>query len=361
MNNNKVRIVVVLGMHRSGTSVITRGLQVLGVDLGDNLMPASEGNNTKGFWEDVDINALNIEMLRFLKIDWHFVTPLQPSDVDALCNHGYLQRAIELLQKKTAGANVFGFKDPRVAKLLPFWKEVFTQGEMHVTYVLVIRHPLSVCNSLVKRDGFDFEKCHLLWLEHVIGSLVGTEGKPRVLVDYDIFMQTPETELPRIAKGLQRSMNAEDFKQFQLEFLDRSLQHSVYQLEDLTRDNTAPPLVQDVYTSLQSFTAGSMLPDDPTLRDKTAQWNREFSRMSSTLRFVDQLGLRISALRAERNAWKADRKELVQEKEDMTRAFMAKDQAVQKVRAELLSIYRSRWWRWTQPLRKLFGLFQRPK
>ena len=56
------RLIVVLGMHRSGTSAITRGLQVMGVGLGDRMMPAMP-DNVKGFWEDVDLNALNMEML----------------------------------------------------------------------------------------------------------------------------------------------------------------------------------------------------------------------------------------------------------------------------------------------------------
>jgi hypothetical protein len=60
----KTKMVVVLGMHRSGTSAITRGLLVMGVRLGDRLLPAVKGENDKGHWEDVDLNALNIEMLR---------------------------------------------------------------------------------------------------------------------------------------------------------------------------------------------------------------------------------------------------------------------------------------------------------
>src|SRR5688572_29093711 len=91
------RLIITLGMHRSGTSVVTRGLQVLGVSLGDNLMAPFEGNNDKGFWEDNDINKLNIEMLNTLGSDWHFLTPLQNADVNALIQNGYLSRTIEIL------------------------------------------------------------------------------------------------------------------------------------------------------------------------------------------------------------------------------------------------------------------------
>jgi hypothetical protein len=52
------KIIVVLGMHRSGTSALTRGLSTLGVGLGDTLHPAGSDNPT-GFWEDRDIIAFN--------------------------------------------------------------------------------------------------------------------------------------------------------------------------------------------------------------------------------------------------------------------------------------------------------------
>ena len=56
-------IVVVLGMHRSGTSAVTRGLTVLGVELGDRLMPPKENINDRGFFEDIDINAINVRYI----------------------------------------------------------------------------------------------------------------------------------------------------------------------------------------------------------------------------------------------------------------------------------------------------------
>ncbi len=358
MNKRDKKVIVVLGMHRSGTSVIARGLQVLGVELGDRLMPPSEGNNPKGFWEDLDINALNIEMLHSLKSEWHFLTPVQPSDVDTLCRNGYLDRAVELLRGKTAGVELFGFKDPRVAKLLPFWKKVFAHAQLSIDYVLVIRHPLSVCSSLSKRNGFDVEKSYLLWLEHVIGSLVGTQGENLVLVDYDSFMQTPEVELDRIANELQLPIDVAELQRFQLEFLDPGMQHTVYGLDELMRDTTSPPLLREVYSSLLEALTGNI--EESTLQDRMAQWDREFSRMRSTLAFIDLLDSRLSTIPAERNALRSERRVLLRENAQMQRALTAKEQALKRLRAELQAIYRSRSWRLTKPLREIFGWFRRP-
>ena len=62
----KHRIIAVLGMHRSGTSAVARGLKALGVELGEHLMPPAANNNDKGFFEDVDVNALNNEILKLI-------------------------------------------------------------------------------------------------------------------------------------------------------------------------------------------------------------------------------------------------------------------------------------------------------
>jgi hypothetical protein len=361
MKEQDKSLIVVLGMHRSGTSVIARGLQVLGVDLGHRLMPPFEGNNSKGFWEDIDINTLNIEMLHSLKSDWHFLTPMQSVDVDALCRDGYLQRAIEMLQEKTSGTKVFGFKDPRVAKLLPFWKQVFAQGQWKPSYILVIRHPLSVCHSLAKRDGLAFEKSYLLWLEHVLGSLIATEGENRVLVDYDYFMQMPEAELKRISRELHLSIDMAELQKFQLDFLDHTLQHTIYQLNDLLLDSKSLPLVQEVYSALLDSARGNLALEDPTLRNKIVQWHREFSRMRSALVLADALGTKLAGTTAERDALNAAWNKLLRERAEIKQDILAKEQARQKLQTELLAIHQSRMWRWTKPLRRLLSLFRQPR
>src|SRR5260370_33453248 len=121
------RLIVVLGMHRSGTSTLTRALQAMGVELGSRLMPPVEGNNDKGFWEDLDLYELNIEMLGALKRDWHYLAPVGEDFVELLCGKGLLSRAEELLRLKVGQSPVFGFKDPRVSMLIPFWQRVFAR------------------------------------------------------------------------------------------------------------------------------------------------------------------------------------------------------------------------------------------
>src|SRR4030065_2921311 len=93
-------IVVVLGMHRSGTSAITRALQVLGIDLGERLMLPAAGNNEKGFFEDIDVNAINIEMLGALGQDWHTLSLIPADELLHEKYAGLRLRAIGLLRSR---------------------------------------------------------------------------------------------------------------------------------------------------------------------------------------------------------------------------------------------------------------------
>ena len=289
------RLVIVLGMHRSGTSTLTRALNVLGVELGERLMPPTDGNNAKGFFEDIDLNALNIELLHALNSDWHCLAPIDSTDVVNLHKKGYFLKAVEVLRRKTAEAAIFGFKDPRVAKLLPFWREVIDYCGFDASYVIAIRHPISVAQSLAKRDGFSPEKSYMLWLGHVLTSLAYTENQPRVLIDYDHFLQSPRQDLRLIAKRLGLALDAKGLQHYQAEFLDTSLRHSVYSITDLSLDTTCPLLVQEVYVALIEVFHHKQL-DSPSFLAQTAVWVKEFERLKATMRWTDHLLAHIEQL-----------------------------------------------------------------
>jgi O-antigen biosynthesis protein len=125
-------IVVVLGMHRSGTSTITRALMVLGVELGHRLMPPEENINDRGFFEDVDINAINVALYRSLRSRqrWHSLIPVPTGELLHQKNAVLRLQAIELLKSRLENVEYFGIKDPRpcrsgkvfltICNLMPF-------------------------------------------------------------------------------------------------------------------------------------------------------------------------------------------------------------------------------------------------
>lgn len=288
IQEKKKSIIVVLGMHRSGTSAVTRGLKVMGVELGNQLMLPTQFN-PKGYWEDKDICQLNVDMLTAIGSDWFHVTSLGKDDVEVLCKKGYFLRAVELLRQKVGSESVFGFKDPRVAKLLPFWKKVFKHCGFYVYYVFVVRHPLSVAHSLANREGFDARLSYLMWLSNVVTSILETIDETFVLVDYDRLIESPEFELNRIARTICLEINPREFQIYRNDFLDQRLRHTVYNLNDLLVDNACPPIVHEIYTFLLDLASAKEGADNIELKKKSVSWSYEFERLQSPLFLIDRL------------------------------------------------------------------------
>ena len=285
-NNN---LVVILGMHRSGTSAMARALQVMGVHLGDRLMAPNADVNAKGFWEDIDVNELNIEMLTSLGSDWFHAAPLQTEELALLRARGYVLRAVELLRQKLRAYTLFGFKDPRVAKLLPFWLSVFALCDCEVGFLISLRHPRSVMKSLAKRDGIDAEQSYLLWLSYLIDSLTHSAGARRVIVDYDRLMQEPEGELRRAAAVFALEIDDGALHEYKVEFLDDGLRHTVYSPDDLLLDDACPPVVHEIYLTLLDAARDQIDLRSTAFVQKIAAWRSEFDRLTVPLRLADRL------------------------------------------------------------------------
>lgn len=254
MSRNR-KILVVLGMHRSGTSAITRGLEVLGVDLGNNLMPAAADNNEKGFFEDLEIHALNTQLLSELSTSWDQITPLQLDSATQLALlDSYREQAIELITRKLDECPNFAFKDPQSALLLPFWQAIFRSLEARVNYLICLRNPLSVAASLLKRDGIRPATAHLLWAKYFEAALTGTEGSQRLVVDYDALMEAPTAQLERMAKALElRSPrdNPAGLQAFNEDFLTPSLRHAQFDDEHLANASEALRQLSELYSLLK--------------------------------------------------------------------------------------------------------------
>ncbi|WP_421684432.1 hypothetical protein HKW98_08715 [Stutzerimonas urumqiensis] len=245
MNMEPKMLVAVLGMHRSGTSAITRGLKVLGVELGERLLAPQVGSNEKGFWEDGDVTALNNELLAALGHDWQSITPISEADLLGPAVQGFKLRAVQLLRDRYDRIACYGVKDPRMARLLPFWQEIFKHLRLQTKYVIACRNPMSVAQSLVKRNQFDMEKGYLLWLEHMLLCLRHTSGAQRVFVDYDLIVNNPNEQLERIGRNLDLPFVEDKLHEYSQEFLETSLRHNQFSPEDLCLD---PAASQDVLT-----------------------------------------------------------------------------------------------------------------
>ncbi len=278
-------IFVVLGMHRSGTSAMTRALQVFGISAGESLIPLA-ADNPKGFFEDAEFNALNIEMMRYLGQEWDSIAPFTESEATSLKGEGFANTALDLLTDRLTRHSMFALKDPRIAKLMPFWRSIFDTLDSEIHYVLMVRNPRSVKDSLTARNGLLGEHSYLMWLQYVITSLLYTHGRDRLLVNYDDLISTPGQLLTRMAEQLGSRVDQQELHAFEQEFLETSLRHTVYEPSEVLIDEEAPRLVSEVFKSLLAAAETHSVLDNPSFVRDVEGWHLRLSDMGAALRLA---------------------------------------------------------------------------
>ncbi|MFO1322760.1 MAG: hypothetical protein U1F15_01735 [Burkholderiales bacterium] len=272
MPDAKRSVVVVSGMHRAGTSVVARGLQALGLDLGDALMSADVKMNARGFFEDVDVVKLDDALLDARGADWKNVALLDGVDWRAPAHAAHRDAARRMLDAKLARSGSFAFKDPRVPRLLPFWQAVFADARITDAYVIAVRHPRAVVDSLTARDDLDARRSGWLWLIHLACSLAYASGRPRVVVDYDRMLAAPERELARIARALGLPADAvrrPEVAVYAREFLTDDLRHARYDAADAAAADVVPGTAA-AHALAQRLAGDDADPDAPDVQQEVA-------------------------------------------------------------------------------------------
>jgi len=250
-------VVVVLGMHRSGTSLAAKAINVLGVELGNDLWGPREEDNPTGFWEDRDVVALNKRLLERAGMAWNSLVPAQDGTWTAAPFEALKQEGVALVHERLSRYSTWGFKDPRAARVLPFWKDIFRTLGITVTYILTVRNPVNVAGSLQQRDGLPELHSHILWLEHMYWALAGTAGEKRCFVDYDELVEQPVAQLHRLARELGIDITAgitAGIAGFADGFVTDSLRHN--RAAPDAGDPRAPEIAARLYSLLRDAALG---------------------------------------------------------------------------------------------------------
>ncbi|MBK8118750.1 MAG: sulfotransferase [Sulfuritalea sp.] len=192
------RLIVVLGMHRSGTSVFAGVLQHLGVHFGDEQFGPNSWNE-RGYFEDRRIVELHERIFSAMGRRWNSIAPITQEELEKV---QHLHReGVELLRTMSAGNTYMGIKDPRMCLLVPFWKAVFATVGLVPQYLFAIRDPREVAASLRDRDGISLIGGCWLWFTHVISALRTLDGDQCYFLRYEQLLEKP-AETVRTISGL---------------------------------------------------------------------------------------------------------------------------------------------------------------
>ena len=298
----KKRLIIVLGMHRSGTSAVARSLQSFNVALGDRLIAGVEGDNDKGFWEDADIQSMNERILGKLGSAWDRISAI---DHRRLVGSEFSSERIDarlLLERKLEGRDDFSFKDPRTAVLVPFWRCVVEDLELESQFVIVVRNPLETAASLHRRNGFDQVKSLMLWLKHMNSAVQFTNGMPRVFVRYEALLARPLEQLERISRATMLPMPQEQdpsLKSFLNDFLDEALYRNRISDSELARSYNVPKLLEEYFRLVSSWCQADTVvlsKDEKSIVSKVSVYLQE---ADPTFSYLDRANNAISSLQKE--------------------------------------------------------------
>jgi len=197
--NRERQVLLVLGMHRSGTSALAGILAKRGAALPGTLMEGA-ADNPRGYFESRPIMEFHDELLKSAGTHWNDWRSFDLGWYDAPAAARFRERAKQLLDEEFGDSRLFVFKDPRVCRFVHFWLDIFRDEEIAVKPVLAVRSPLEVALSLRVRERFSVAEGLFVWLRHTLDAEVATRDMPRAIVPYHAVLADWRAQLDLVAR-----------------------------------------------------------------------------------------------------------------------------------------------------------------
>lgn len=181
-------------MHRSGTSLTARLFGTLGCSYGGELMPPKD-DNQEGFWEHAEVVKIHDRFLAENGRTWSDPRPWVDHDFASPAAERAKARLAEVFANDFRDEPIWVLKDPRLSRLLPLWREIWSSAGHRITFCHTVRNPLAVARSLEKRNGYPQTGSLLLWLRHVLEAERFTRGFSRAWVAFEDLANEPLEQL----------------------------------------------------------------------------------------------------------------------------------------------------------------------
>lgn len=174
---SKSKVICILGMHRSGTSLLSQWLFRCGLNLGDRLL-SRDFSNQKGHFEDLDFLEVHKQILQFNNLDPSGLIGLK----ELKLNKYYQKKIDHLIDLKCDLNQQWGWKDPRTCLIIEEYKRRIPDLKVLVVY----RSYIKIINSLINRDikryfllngnGFKKQLKSILFKRFIVKKLLKKNG-----------------------------------------------------------------------------------------------------------------------------------------------------------------------------------------
>jgi len=237
--------ICIAGMHRSGTSMVTRLLNLCGVYLGpeSDLAAVASFDNEAGFWENRQFVRVNEEVLARLGGGWD-LPPAVTEGWEMGDEIAELREEAAELIRQFSPYERWGWKDPRNTLMLPFWKRLIPDLKI----LVCLRSPVEVADSLYQRAGSSYAFGMDLCLKYYQRLLATTQPAERVVTHYNAYFFNPQAELRRVLGLLEIPAPSETI-QHACSTISMSLRHNWATTRQRIEERI-PPDLMDYYIRL---------------------------------------------------------------------------------------------------------------
>jgi hypothetical protein len=201
VNSPRPKALLILGMHRSGTSAVTRVVNLLGANIGTNILLPGHGNS-EGFWEHGDAMRINHYLLEAFGHTWFDIRRLPQNWPQQPVSRQALARFTTIIRAEFVGKPVAALKDPRTCLLAPLWIEAFETCGFEVQCLFMVRNPIEVVASLQAREQCSREPIFLLWSHYMMEALLSARGHACSMITYDQLLDDWRSTMQRVSEEL---------------------------------------------------------------------------------------------------------------------------------------------------------------
>jgi hypothetical protein len=229
------RAIVVLGVYRSGTSALTRALNLCGALLPETVHSPQMGLNPTGFWETEDVTDLDSRLMEQLGGKWNRIDFELPDEGPVI--EEFRDDARAILREIYHDAPLILIKDPRICALGPAWHRALSDHGYRPGYVVSVRHPLEVARSLRAGGGGTLEAGLALWRAFMdrVEDFVATVDAPVLHTSYEMLLRDWRAVITRIARRLDVPLDVVRGAEVD-RFLDGTLHNQRGSDEELARE-----------------------------------------------------------------------------------------------------------------------------
>ena len=268
-------------MHRSGTSAITRIINLLGADLPSNLIDSAPDNEL-GFWESQYLANLHEELLNFAGLRWYDFDQFPIDWLNSLKAKQFQISIQKFLQEEFSDSNIFVIKDPRICRFFPIWFKLLDHIEITPKIIFQIRNPLEVAKSLETRNKFIPAKAYLLWLRYILDAEYHTRLIPRSIINFEELLNDWRSVISKISNDL----NIKWFKRTQKidvnidNFLLPRLRHHEFSIEDFSEQEIIVDWIKNAYLALCNLAQNINIKEQQKILDEiTIKFNNAYSAL----------------------------------------------------------------------------------